>query len=145
MYIYFSYEDIVGNLFLTLRKLEIYDKKISFALIEDFRDLLYKSLEEKGYEPSHDFSRDTKNSFLSENADLYCCEDDTYIVLEKDLSTKQLTDMYVGCLNLDAIKIMESKDFKNAVLDVYEEEIVSNYESKLQFIKSKKDQLKNKK
>ena len=47
--------------------------------------------------------------------------------------------------NFQAYYNTEIYVFKNAVLDVHEEEIVSNYESKLQFIKSKKDQLKNKK
>lgn len=145
MDINFSYEDIVGLLFLTLKKLGLNVNKVSFSLIEEYRNILFQSLIKKGYKPNHNFRRETKNEFLNNNVGIYRCDDDSDIVLEADLSVSDLTDKYVGYLNYDTIKILESEDFLNAVLDSYEDELTMTLNRQLGLIDRKRASLKKNK
>ena len=75
------FEDLVGNLFITLMENGYNTNKISYNLINEYQEILSKNLKENKITPVSKLSRDYTQKFLEDNKGLYSECDEKYIEL----------------------------------------------------------------
>ncbi len=124
--VHFGIEDLVGNLFITLKEYNYENIKISYHLIDIYSDILKKELKKVGLNSIFNLSRDNTFSFLARNSHLYTEYNDTYIRLITDMSIDDLIELYRGYLLLDAAITIESPTVKEAIVNAYNEELKNN-------------------
>ena len=114
----FNIEDLIGNLFITLKKAGYDTDEITFELLEEYRKILKIHFEKNDFTPSFFLSRDDTNRFLQENKDMYYLENDT-IYLINDASLEDLINKYHGYLPLDILKIIIDEHTINDTIEMY--------------------------
>lgn len=114
-------DDLVGNLFLTLKRNNIETDKVSFELIEEYINILKEELRKKGINLSIHCSRNETNDFLERKNNLYrrC---DNYIEYVGDVPVEQLFEMYIGYLPLVVCSVIVSEYVVNTVIEKYNAE-----------------------
>ena len=118
-YVHFSMDDLVGNLFITLKELGYDIDKISYHLIDIYSDILKANLKEVGIVPVFNLSRNHTNSFLDRNKHLYTDYNEEYIRLISDMSTDELIDLYRGYLSNKVVFTMCSNSVKEELQNAY--------------------------
>ena len=123
-----SMEDIVGNLFYTLKKGNVDVMEVSYKLIDKYAKIILEELNKVNINCWIDLSRDITNDFLEYNSDLYLdVKDDrnfsTGIALVSDLPINYFIEHYQGYLSLEILKVIIDDDVIKKVIDAYNEEI----------------------
>ena len=130
-YVHFSMDDLVGNLFITLKELGYDTDKISYHLIDVYSDILKVNLKEVGVISVFNLSRNHTNSFLNRNKHLYTEYNEKYISLVTDMSLDQLIELYHGYFQNRVILTICSDTVKEAVNNAYINELKENNSAKV--------------
>ena len=116
----FEMDDLVGNLFVTL-KMSGYDvNRISYHLLDEYINILFLHLQYKRIQTSFKVSRDFKQHFLQNNKDLYLESDEKYIDFIGNMSLDELIEKYCGVLSTKVMGIMHSEAVMREVVAAYE-------------------------
>ena len=120
-------EDLVGNLYYSLKKRNINDTQISYTLINSYEQILAEELNKLNIKYYFDLSRDKTNDFLYYNNDLYKDIKDERgfsvgIELIKDLPLEYFIYNYQGYLTLDLLRIIIDDNTLDRVASAYNEE-----------------------
>ena len=116
------FEDLVGNLFITLMENGYNTNKISYNLINEYQEILSKNLKENKITPVSKLSRDYTQKFLEDNKGLYSECDEKYIELMHNLTIKTLVNLYRGYLSLDVLRVIKSEKVNKETIEAYEKE-----------------------
>lgn len=113
-------DELVGNLFFTLKKNLIPAKEVSFNLIEDYGDLLKNKLKDKNINVLLDLSRDNTIKFLAENRNLYTIsEDNSSIIINDNTTLETLINKYHGYLPLDILLVILDGNVMSKTVEMY--------------------------
>ena len=121
-------EDLVGNLYYSLKKRNIDNAYISYKLIDAYEHIIAEELDKLNIRYYFDLSRDKTNDFLFYNNDIYKDVLDERgfsigIELVKDLPVEYFIYHYQGYLTLDLLRIIIDDNIIDRVVDVYNEEL----------------------
>lgn len=102
---YIEMEDLVGNCFISYLE-QTGNRILELEKIEQFGNKVAKQLEEEGEHPYLRLSRDITNEFFYKYADWFTLSENdnkTLVVLNKDVSVKDLIKKFSGCLSLNVL------------------------------------------
>ena len=104
--VYFEIEDLIGNLIFTLQREGYTVTKLSYSMIEEYKDILAGHFLDNGIYPYFGLSRDQTYNFLIKNQDKYYEIDEHNIGLVKQFTIEELAEMYQGYLALAVLKVI---------------------------------------
>ena len=121
-------EDLVGNLFYSLKKRDIDANQVSYKLISEYEYIIACELEKINIKCFFDVSRDKTNNFFYYNNDIYAdIKDDRgfsiAVGLVNDLPIDYFINHYQGYLSLDLLKVIIADNTIDQVIAAYNEEI----------------------
>lgn len=121
-------EDLVGNLFYSLKKRNIDTNQVSYKLVDAYENIIAYELDKLNLKCVFDISRDKTNCFLYYNKDIYVdVKDDNDfsigIALVNDLPIDYFIYNYQGYLTLDLLNIIINDNTIDQVIDAYNDEM----------------------
>ena len=140
---YLELQDLVGNLFITLKQAGINEDRLSYRLIDTYADLLLEELSKQHIDVYFRLSRELTDQFLDENQNLYEeSADGKSIVLLEDLSASDLVKKYRGYLTVKVLIALVDKGLTIKVLQAYKEDKIRDHKETIKLVDSKIKDLK---
>ena len=132
-------EDLVGNLFYTLKSNNIDVNEISYNLIEKYKCILADNFIKNNIHYRFNLSRDDTYQFLINNSKYYEeSEDEKNIVLVHDYDASFFANRYQGYLSLEVLKTILDNEVIDKTIKAYKgSKMIINY-SDQEVIKGKK-------
>ena len=136
-------QDLVGNLFITLKQAGINDDRLSYRLIDTYADLLLEELSKQHIDVYFRLSRELTDQFLDENQNLYEeSADGKSIILLEDLSDSDLVKKYRGYLTVKVLIALVDKGLTIKVLQAYKEDKIRDHKEAIKLVDGKIKDLK---